>query len=55
MNPKVIWGVAAFAVIALFIWGVRSYSNARSAAEAAKAGRENGSSACEHRFPGYGS
>ncbi len=36
MNPKVIWGVAAFAVIALLIWGVRSYSNSRIPAEAPK-------------------
>jgi serine/threonine protein kinase len=35
-NPKVTWGAAAFAVIVLLIWGVRTYSNARSAAEAGK-------------------
>ena len=36
MNPKLMWGAVAFAVIALLIWGVRSYSNARSAAVAGK-------------------
>ena len=36
INPKVIWGVAAFAMIALLIWGVRSYSNSRIAAGAPK-------------------
>ena len=36
MNSRVIWGAAAFAVIALFIWGVRSYSNARRAVVAGK-------------------
>jgi serine/threonine protein kinase len=33
MNPKVIWGVAAFAVIVLLIWGARKYSNTRLAPE----------------------
>ena len=36
MNPKLIWGAVAFVVIALFIWGVRSYSNARRAVVAGK-------------------
>jgi len=35
-NAKVVWGVAAFAVIAVLIWGVRSYSNSRIAAGTAK-------------------
>ena len=36
LNPKLIWGVAAFAVIALLILGVRNYSNSRAASEAKK-------------------
>ncbi|MBZ5675106.1 MAG: protein kinase [Acidobacteriia bacterium] len=29
MNPKVIWGAAAFAVIVLLIWGTRKFSNTK--------------------------